>query len=112
MEWKIEDLLSFSENVIYRCTIEDEDEDNKYQFILTNHRVIWFDNESVQSVLIRYIAEYGKVVGEPSNCDIGTGEYCVYFCFVNDTPYRIWFYSEDVWNEFYDELSRIILEGA
>lgn len=112
MEWKIKDLLSVGENIVYQCKIEDENEDAEIQVYLTNYRIIWINGEFVDCRLLKFISKYGVFVGyedynEPN--DMGTGEFGVYFGDF-DGYESLWFYSEDVWKEFYKELSRGILE--
>lgn len=110
--WAINELLSVGESIIYECKLEDEENDSITNVYLTNYRVIWITNEFVDSRILKYISKYGVFIGyEDYNerNDIGTGEYGVYFGDTNGYE-SLWFYSEDVWKTFYDELSRAVLE--
>ncbi len=114
VNWNINELLSVGENIIYQCDVEDEENDSTIKVFLTNYRIIWIDGEFVDCRMIKYISKYGVFVGyeaynEPD--DIGTGEYGVYFGDTNAYE-SLWFYSQDVWKEFYDELSRAVIEEA
>ncbi len=112
-KWNIERLLSVGESIIYKCEVEDEEVQSIIKVYLTNYRIIWIEEEFVSCRLLKYISKYGVFSGyEDYNeqDDIGTGEYGVYFG--DTTSYEtLWFYSEEVWREFYDELSRAIIES-
>lgn len=112
LKWDIESLLSVGENIVFKCKLEDEEDDSIIEVYLTNYRIIWINSEFVDCRLLKFISKYGVFVGyEDYNerNDIGTGEYGVYF---GDTNFyeTFWFYSAEVWKEFYDELSRCVLE--
>jgi len=112
VKWNIDSLLSVGESVIYKCNAEDEESNSIIKVFLTNRRIIWIDGQFVDCRLLKFISKYGVFFGFEEfaeDADIGTGEYGVYF---GDTQSyeTLWFYSEDVWKEFYDELSRTILE--
>lgn len=111
-KWNIEELLSTGENIVYKCNIEDEESGDEINVYLTNYRIIWIQEEFVDSRLLKFISKYGVFVGFEEyheDDDIGTGEYGIYF---GDTQgyESLWFYSEVVWKEFYEELSRMVLE--
>lgn len=110
--WNIKDLLSIGESLIYKCELKNEDEDTTIQVYLTNYRILWIEDEFVDSRLLKFISKYGVFVGYENyheDEDKGTGEYGIYF---GDTAgyESLWFYSKDVWKTFYDELSRCLLE--
>ena len=112
ISWNIDELLSIGENIIYKCDLEDENNDSVIKVFLTNYRIIWIDGEFVDCRLLKFISKYGVFVGFEEfyqQCDIGTGEYGIYFG--DNTEYEsLWFYSKDIWKTFYDELSRTVLE--
>ncbi len=112
-EWNIEDLITVDEDIIYECVVEDEENDIKTNVYLTNKRIIWISGNFVDSRMLRFVSKFGVFVGfeeynEPN--DIGTGEYGVYFG-DNSSYETMWFYDEEVWKDFYSELSRNAIEN-
>lgn len=112
VNWNIDELLSVGESIILKVDIENEDNNSKIKVFLTNYRIIWIDGNFVDCRLLKFICKYGVFSGYEEyseNADIGTGEYGVYFGSL-DSYETLWFYSEDIWKEFYEELSRAVLE--
>lgn len=112
LQWNINEMLSVSENIIYQCILEDEEYNSKIEVYLTNFRIIWIEDEFVDCRTIKHISKYGVYVGSNDyreDDDIGTGEYGIYFG-DNSGYTSFWFYSQDVCKEFYDELSRAVIE--
>lgn len=112
VKWKIDDLLSVGEAVIYKTRIEDEACDTKTDVYLTNFRLIWISDDFLDCRLLKFISKYGIFIGYEEYSeedDIGTGEYGIYFGDFEKYE-TLWFYSENVWHTFYSELSRILLE--
>jgi len=112
IKWNVNDILSVGESIIFRCDVEDEENETVTKVYLTNYRIIWINGAFVDCRLLKFISRYGVFVGfddYSEENDIGTGEYGVYF---GDTSAyeTFWFYSQDVCKEFYDELSRTVLE--
>lgn len=107
----IEKWLSDGENIIYECDLEDAESDNAIELFLTNHRVIWIQEASVCSVLLKKIEKYSIYVGYETfgdEGDIGAGNYCIAFSIPDDYA-AFWFYSEKVWRHFYEELSKVLI---
>lgn len=112
INWKIEDLLSVGENLIYKCTLEDEKYDEVIEMFLTNYRIIKITDDRCICNLLKSIDNYGMLVGYEDYSeerDWGTGEYGIYFYSAKDDV-TMWFYSKDACKTFYDELTRAILE--
>lgn len=112
-KWKIEDLITVDEDIIYECIVEDEESDTQTNVYLTNKRIIWISKDFVDSRILRFISKFGVFVGYEEyneSRDIGTGEYGVYF---GDTESyeTMWFYDEEVWKTLHSELARNILEN-
>ena len=111
-KWCIEDLISVGEDVLYECTLENEDGEKNIKVYLTNYRIVWIEGNFVDSRLLRFISKYGVFIGYDDFAeenDKGCGEYGIYFG-DNESYETLWFYSETVWKAFYRELSRCVLE--
>ena len=109
-QWNIKELLSPDEIVFYECTITNDEA--SIHVYLTNYRIIWISGNFVDSRLLKFISKYGVFVGYEEyseDADKGEGDYGVYFG-DTDSYETLWFYSENVWKTFYNELSRCILE--
>ena len=111
-KWNIEDLLSVGESISYQCFVEDEEMDEKIPVYITNYRIIWIFQSFVDCRLLKFISKFGTFTGYEryhEDNDFGTGEYGVYFGELSNYE-TFWFYSEEVWKDFYMELSRALLE--
>ena len=111
-KWNIDELLSVGESISYKCSVEDEEAEEKIYVYITNYRIIWIDGSFVDCRLLKFISKYGTFEGYDRYCeddDKGSGEYGVYFGDLENYE-TFWFYSEKVWKDFYSELSRAILE--
>lgn len=113
IEWNIEKLLPESEEIIYKCFVENDEKDIKTNVYLTNKRIIWITGDSIDSRRLKFISKFGIFIGFEDNNqynDIGNGEYGVYFG-DNSSYETVWFYDEESLNDFYLELSRRVLEN-
>lgn len=111
-KWKNFDFLAAGESSIYKCELEEEDGE-KISVILTNYRIIWGNNEFMDSKILKHIVKFGIFEGYDEYVerdDNGAGEFGIYFGDVQSYD-TFWFYSKEVWKNFYEEFSRTIIEN-
>lgn len=110
--WNINEILAIGENVIYECVLEDENNDKVINVYLTNHRIIWINDNFVDSHFLNSICKCGVFFGYEEygeTSDYGTGEYGVYFGDMSHYD-TFWFYDVEVAKTFYLETTRVIID--
>lgn len=116
-------FLIESEGIIFKCTISEvydineEEVTENTKIYLTNYRIIFIHDgdTEMESLLLNKITKLGFLMEDdlPEDYgyedDIGMGEYGVSYETDMDSR-KIWFYSEKAQIEFYQELTRLVLE--
>lgn len=114
-KWNIDEGLTKTENIIYKCEVQDKEKNMGVSVILTNLRVIRIEDEDIDCRVTKWISNYGSFrcnygYGNDYGEGLGSGEYGVYFGSYDDVS-TILFERQEVCEEFYYALSKIILEN-
>lgn len=105
-----ETFFGQTESILYQCTIQDEETD--VEIYLTNYRLVYGYDNFIDCKLLSAISRFGMFYGRndyEESEDLGSGDFGIYAGDINNYD-TFWFTSKKAWKEFYEELSRAIMD--